>query len=118
MGSTLEGSNSENNAALCTAEIEAQIKTFLEEAEEDIELDDLPPLENTTPIQVSAPNPIILGFIPFTVSTGQHCVPPKSLLRKVYHPYKDPVGRCHCEPGGWCTDLPCSSQKRLVPRKV
>ena len=109
-------SDPENNAALHTEELEARIEAFLEEAEEDLMMDDLPPAENTSLLLV--PAPVFPGIIPFTVSTGQRCVPPKSLLRKVYHPYKDPVGQCHCEPGGWCDDLPCSSQKRHVSRKV
>ena len=95
--------------ALRTEELEACIKAFLEEAEEDLEMNDLPLLENTLPLPVLAP--VFPSFVPFTVSTSQHCVPPKSLLRKVYHPYKDPVGRCCCEPGGWCDDLPCSGRK-------
>ena len=102
-------SDPENNAALCTEELEARIEAFLEEAEEDLEMDDLPPVENSSLLPV--PAPVFPGFIPFTVSTGQHCVPLKSLLGKTYHPYKDPVGQCHCEPGGWCNDLPCSGWK-------
>ena len=102
-------SDPENNAALHTEELEARIEAFLEEAEEDLEMDDLPLAENTSPLPVLAP--VFPGFVPFTVSTGQCCVPLKSLLRKVYHPYKDPVGRCRCEPGGWCDNLPCSGQK-------
>ena len=101
-------SDLENNAALRTEELEARIKAFLEEAEEDLEMNDLPPLENTSPLPV--PAPVFPGFVPFAVSTSQRCVPPKS-LRKVYHPYKDPVGRCRCEPGGWCYNLPCSGRK-------
>ena len=87
---TLEDSDPENNVALRTEELEACIEAFLEEAEEDLEMSDLPPVENSSPLPVLAP--VFLGFVPFTVSTGQRCVPPKSLLRKVYHPYKDPVG--------------------------
>ena len=83
-------SDPENNAALRTAELEARIEVFLEEAEEDLMMDDLPPAENTSPLPVLAP--VFPGFVPFTISTGQRCIPPKSLLRKVYHPYKDPVG--------------------------
>ena len=109
-------SDPENNAALHTEELEARIEAFLEEAEEDLEMDNLPPVENTSPVPVLAP--MFPGIIPFSVSTSQRCVPPKSLVRKVYRPYKDPVGRCHCEPGGWCDNLPCSGQKRHVPRKV
>ena len=100
-------SNPENNAVLCTKELEARIKAFLEKVEEDIEIDDMPPHENISPLPV--PAPVIPGFVPFAVSTGQHCVLPKSLLRKVYHPYKDSIGQCCCEPGGWCNDLPCTS---------
>ena len=39
---TLGDSNPENNAALHTKELEAHIKAFLEEAEEDLEMNDLP----------------------------------------------------------------------------
>ena len=70
-------SNPENNAALRTAELEACIEAFLEEAEEDLIMDDLPPAENTSPLPV--PAPVFPGFVPFAVSTGQRCVPPKSL---------------------------------------
>ena len=113
---TLGDSDPENNAALCMEELEARIEAFLEEAEEDLIMDDLPPLENASPLPVLAP--VFPDFIPFAVSSGQCCVPPKNLLRKVYHPYKDPVGRCHREPGGWCDVLPCSSRKRRVSHKV
>ena len=102
-------SDPENNMALRTEELEAHIEAFLEEAEEDLMMDDLPPVENTSPLPVLAP--VFPGIIPFAVSTGQCCVPPKHLVRKVYHPYKDPVGQCHCEPGGWCDNLPCSGWK-------
>ena len=84
------GSSPENNVALHTEELEACIEAFLEEAEEDLLMDDLPPAKNTSLIPV--PAPIFPGIIPFTMSTGQRCVPPKHLVRKVYHPYKDPVG--------------------------
>ena len=109
-------SDPENNAALRTEELEARIEAFLEEAEEDLEMDDLSPVENSSPLLV--PAPVFPGFVPFAISTSQHCVLPKSLLRKVYHPYKDPVGRCRCEPGGWCDDLPCSGWKQHVSHKV
>ena len=109
-------SNPENNAALHMEELEARIKVFLEEAEEDLEMDDLPLAENTSPVPV--PAPVFPGFVPFAVSTGQRCVPLKSLVRKVYHPYKDPAGRCRCEPGGWCDNLPCSGWKQRVPHKI
>ena len=105
--STSEDSNPENNAVLHTKELEAHIEAFSEEAEEDMEIDDIPPLENVSPLLV--PVPVVPGFVPFVISTGQRCIPPKSLLRKVYHPYKDSVGQCHCEPGGWCDNLPCTS---------
>ena len=55
-----------------------------------MEMSDLPLLENVSLLPV--PAPVIPGFVPFAMSTGQRCVPPKSLLWKVYHPYKDPVG--------------------------
>ena len=87
---TLGDSNPENNMALCTEELEACIEAFLEEAEEDLEMNDLPLVENSSPLPL--PAPVFLGIVPFAVSTGQHCVLLKSLLRKVYHPYKDPVG--------------------------
>ena len=109
-------SDPENNAALWTEELEARIEAFLEEAKEDLLMDDLPLAENTSPLPI--PAPVFPGIIPFAVSTGQRCVPPKHLVRKVYHPYNDPVGRCRCEPGGWCNDLPCSGRKRRVSRKI
>ena len=109
-------SDPENNTALCTEELEAHIKVFLEEAKDDLEINNLPPVENTSPLPV--PAPVFPGIIPFAISTSQRCVPLKILLRKVYHPYKDPVGQCRCEPGGWCNDLPCSSQKRRVSCQV
>ena len=84
------GSDPENNAALCTKELEAHIKAVLEEAEEDLEMNDLPPVKNSSLLPLLAP--VFPDFIPFTISTSQCCVPLKSLLRKVYHPYKDPVG--------------------------
>ena len=112
---TPEVSNPEDSAALHTAELKAHIELFLEEAEEDMELDP-PPLENVTPLPT--PAPIIPGFVPFTVKTSQCCIPPKSLLWKVYHPYQDPVGQCHCESGGWCNNLPCSSRTRHIPYKI
>ena len=87
---TPEDSDPENNVALRTKELEACIEAFLEEAKEDLEMDDLPPVENSSLLPV--PAPVFPGFVPFAVSTGQHYVPPKSLLRKVYHPYQDPVG--------------------------
>ena len=110
------GSDPENNAALRTEELEAHIEAFLEEAKEDLLMDDLPPAENTSPLLV--PAPVFLGIIPFAVSTSQCCIPPKHLVKKVYHPYKDPVGQCRCEPGGWCDNLPCSGWKQRVPRKI
>ena len=87
---TPEDSNPETNAVLCTEELEARIKVFLEEVEEDMEMSNLPPLENVLLLPV--PAPVAPGFVPFTVSTGQCCVPPKSLLRKVWHPYQDSIG--------------------------
>ena len=82
-------SDPENNAVLHTKELEAHIEVFLEEAE-DMEIDEMPPLENVSLLPV--PAPVVPGFIPFAVSTSQRCVPPKSLLRKVWHPYQDSVG--------------------------
>ena len=106
---TLGDSDPENNVALHMEELEACIEVLLEEAEEDLMMDDVPLVENTSPLPV--PAPVFPGIIPFVVGTGQCCVLPKSLVRKVYHPYKDPVGRCCCEPGGWCDNLPCSGRK-------
>ena len=105
---TPEGSDSEISTVLHTKELEACIKVFLEEAEEDMEMSNLPPLENVLPLPVPAPT--ISGFIPFAVSTSQCCVPPKDFLRKVWHPYQDSIGQCRCEPGGWCNDLPYSGR--------
>ena len=65
---TLGDSDPENNAALCMEELEARIEAFLEEAEEDLLMDDLPPAENTSLVPV--PAPIFLGIIPFAVSTS------------------------------------------------
>ena len=61
-------SNPENNAALRTEELEAHIKAFLEEAEEDLLMDDLPLVENTSPIPI--PAPIFPGIIPFHWGRG------------------------------------------------
>ena len=80
---TLEGSDPETSGALCTTELEARIEVFLEEVEEDLEMDDMPPLENVMSLPVPAPFP---GFVPFAVSTSQCCIPPKTLLNKVFHP--------------------------------
>ena len=91
-------SDPENNVVLRTKELEARIEAFLEEVEEDMEIDDMPPLENVSPLPVLAL--MIPGFVPFSVSTGQRCVPSKSLLKKVFHPYKDSVGQCRCEHWG------------------
>ena len=88
--STPEDSDPETSAVLHTVELEAHIETFLEEVEEDMELDDLLLLENVTLVPV--PAPVIPGFVPFMVSTGQCYVPPKNLLRKVWHPYHSSVG--------------------------
>ena len=79
-----------------------------EEAKEDLEMNNLPPVENSSPLLV--PAPVFLGFIPFAISTGQCCIPPKSLLRKVYHPYKDPIGQCRCEPDRKSTRLNSSHE--------
>ena len=87
---TLEHSDPENNAGLHTEELEACIEAFLEEVEEDLEMNDLPLLENTLPLPV--PAPMVPGFVPFAMSAGQCCVPLRSLFWKVYYPYKDPVG--------------------------
>ena len=64
-------SDPENNTALHTEELEARIEVFLEEAEEDLMMEDLPPAENTSPLPV--PAPVFPGIIPFAMSTGQHC---------------------------------------------
>ena len=87
---TPEDSDPDNNTVLRTKELEAHIEGFLEEAEEDLMMDDLPLAENTSLLLV--PAPVFPGIIPFSISTGQCCVPPKSLVRKVYHPYKDSIG--------------------------
>ena len=113
---TPEDSDPETSAVLRSKELEAHIEAFLKEAEEDMEMSDLPPLKNISLLPV--PALAITSFVPFAVSSGQCCVPPKALLQKVYHPYKDPVGQCHYEPGGWCHKLPCSSQVQRIPRKI
>ena len=71
-------SDPENNAALCTEELEARIEAFLVEAKEDLEMNDLPPVKNSSPLPVLAS--VFPGIIPFAVSTSQCCVLPKSLL--------------------------------------
>ena len=114
--SSSRGSDPETNAVLCTEELEACIEAFLEEVDEDLEMNDPPLLKNTPLLLVLAP--VVPGFVPFTMSTSQCCIPPKSLLRKVWHPYQDSVGRCHCEPGGWCSDLPCAGRVQRVPHKI
>ena len=48
-------SDPENNVALRIEELEARIEAFLEEAEEDLMMDDLPPAENTSLLPVPAP---------------------------------------------------------------
>ena len=78
-------SDPETNVVFRTEELEARIEVFLEEADEDLEMNDLPPLKNVSPLPVLAP--VFPSFIPFAISTSQRCVPPKSLLRKVWHPY-------------------------------
>ena len=65
---TPEDSDPENNAALCMEELEARIEAFLEEAKEDLEMDDIPPAENPSPVPV--PAPVFPGIIPFAISTG------------------------------------------------
>ena len=87
---TLGDSDPENNAALRTEELEACIEAFLEEVEEDLLMEDLPLAENTSLLPV--PAPVFPEIIPFAISASQHCVPLKHLIRKVYHPYQDPVG--------------------------
>ena len=67
---------------LHTEELEACIEVFLEEVEEDMELEDLPPLENMTLLPVLVP--VIPGFIPFAVSTSQRCVPPSGKTLACY----------------------------------
>ena len=69
--STPRDSDPENNVALCMEELEAHIEVFLEEVEEDLEMNNLPLLENASPLLV--PAPVFPGFIPFAVSTCQHC---------------------------------------------
>lgn len=83
------GSDPENNAALRTLMIEAQVEAFLAEADKDLELHDLLPLENVSPIPIQMT--IIPGFVPFAMSTSQQCIPSKGLPHAL-HPYKNSVG--------------------------
>ena len=53
---------------MCTKELEAHIKVFLEEVDEDLEMNNLLPLKNTSPLLV--PAPVIPIFVPFAVNTG------------------------------------------------
>ena len=55
LSSTLGDSNPETSTVLHTEELEACIKMFLEEADEDLEMNDLPLLENTSLVPVLAP---------------------------------------------------------------
>ena len=105
------GSDPEDNTVLHTAKIEACIEAFLAEADEDLELGDLLPLEYVTPIPIHVPT--IPGFVPFTVSTGQHCILSKG-LPQAYHPYENSIGQCSCEAGGWCNNLPCSVSLDMI----
>ena len=104
---TPEDSDPERNCCLQTELMEARIEGFLEEAEEDMELDDLPPLENSSPVPI--PTPRSVGTIPFAVSTGQCCIHSRGLPRPLtYHPYHHLVkGQCCCEPGSWCGESSC-----------
>ena len=86
---TPEGSDLENNACLQTELIEAWVEAFLAEAEEDLKLYDLPPLENTKPILIQVAT--MPGFVPFVISTSQHCVPSKGLPHGTYHLYNNSV---------------------------
>ena len=65
---TPEDPNPETSAVLHMSELEAHIESFLEEVEEDMELDDLPPLENVTLVLVLVPS--IPSFVPFAMSTS------------------------------------------------
>ena len=77
---------------------------MVEETEEEKEEEEEDSLEyaTDTPLGGSYMTPPSTGgrSSPFAMSTGQRCVPLKHLVRKVYHPYKDPVGQCRCELGG------------------
>ena len=63
--STLGDSNPETSTVLHTEELEACIKMFLEEADEDLEMNDLPLLENASLLPVLAP--VVPSFVPFAV---------------------------------------------------
>ena len=71
------GFDLENNIYLQMELIEAQVKVFLAEVEEDLKLNNLPPLENSSPILIQTP--VIDSFVPFAVSTSKCCVPSKGL---------------------------------------
>ena len=86
---TPEGTDPETDVALQTVEIKAHVEAFLAEANEDLELEDLPPLENVTPFPIHVPT--IPGFVPIAMSTGQCCILSKGLPR-AYHPYQNSVG--------------------------
>ena len=83
---TPEDLDLETKSHLATEMIESRIEAFLKEVEEDLELGDPPPLENSSPIPICAPLPE--GFVAFPVSTSQHCVLSKGLPHPgYYHPY-------------------------------
>ena len=71
--STSRGSDPETNVVLYTEELEAFIEAFLEEADEDLEMNDLPPLKNTSPLLV--PAPVVPGFVPVRAT-----LPPSTLF--------------------------------------
>ena len=79
-----KGTDLENNAHLQMALIKAQVEASLEEVDKDLELADLPPLENVIPILIQAST--IPGFVPFAISTSQCCVPSKGLPHRAFHP--------------------------------
>ena len=86
---TPKGLDPENNTHLQTELIEAWVNAFLVEAEEDLELNNLPPLENSKPIPIQAPT--IPRFVPFAMSTSQCCIPSKGLPCGTYHPYHNSI---------------------------
>ena len=77
--STSGGSNPETNVVLHTKELEAHIEAFLEEADEDLEMNDLPPLENTSLLPVLAPVIPVKATLPPSMLFAD-----RALLRRGY----------------------------------
>ena len=97
------GSDPENNAVLHTKELEAHIEAFLEEAEEDMEMNNLPLLENTSLLLVPLykephcsqdwnPPELVNGSEPVTEMNDPQCLAElcRNLLKEYWSRTQDP----------------------------